>query len=171
MTDIKDETKVAGGIARAKALSAAERKAIAQKAAASRWAGNIPKATHDGVIKLGELEIECAVLEDGRRVISERAMTRAFGGKRGGSHWKRAREGGANLPVYLSARNFSPFISNDLAMALSAPITDPKSSALRPSGGKGHFASRRSAPPRRIAPHSRLCRRPGAAFSYTERDR
>lgn len=122
MTEIKDETKVAGGIARAKALSPAARKAIAQKAAASRWAGNIPRATHDGVIKLGDLEIECAVLEDGRRVISERAMTRAFGGKRGGSHWKRAKEGGANLPVYLSAKNFSPFISNELAMALSDPI-------------------------------------------------
>ncbi|MGD9913861.1 MAG: P63C domain-containing protein [Rhizobiaceae bacterium] len=120
--DVKDESKVAGGVARAKALTPTERSAIAKKAAASRWAGDIPKATHDGVIKLGDLEVECAVLDNGKRVISERAMTRAFGGKRGGSHWKRAREGGANLPVYLSAKNFSPFISNDLAMALSTPI-------------------------------------------------
>ena len=49
-------------------------------------------------------------------------MTRAFGGKRGGSHWKRAKEGGANLPVYLSAKNFSLHISKDLALALTLPI-------------------------------------------------
>jgi P63C domain len=118
----KDEKKVAAGKARAKSLSPAKRKAIAQRAAASRWAGDVPRATHDGEIELGDLQVECAVLEDGRRVISERAMTRAFGGKRGGSHWKRAREGGANLPVYLSAKNFSPFISDDLALALNSPI-------------------------------------------------
>ncbi|MBX3493860.1 MAG: hypothetical protein KF899_12925 [Parvibaculum sp.] len=92
------------------------------KAAASRWAGNVPKATHDGSIKLGDLEVECAVLEDGRRVISERAMTRAFGGKRGGSHWIRAKEDGSGLPVYLSAKNYLPFISSELVAALSAPV-------------------------------------------------
>lgn len=118
----KDKKKVAGGVARAKALTPEARSAIAKKAAALRWAGDIPKATHDGIIKIGELEIECAVLEDGKRVISERAMTRAFGGKRGGSHWKRAREGGANLPVYLSAKNYLPFISSDLEAALSSPV-------------------------------------------------
>lgn len=118
----KDEKKAAGGLARAKSLSAAERSAIAKKAAVSRWAGDVPNATHDGNITLGDMEIECAVLDDGRRVISERAMTRAFGGKRGGSHWKRAKEGGANLPVYLSAKNFSAFISNELALALNSPV-------------------------------------------------
>lgn len=121
-TKEKDEARVAGGIARAKSLTAQKRSEIAKKAAESRWAGDVPRATHDGTIKLGDLEVECAVLEDGRRVISERAMTRAFGGKRGGSHWKRAKEGGANLPVYLSAKNFSPFISNELSSALTAPI-------------------------------------------------
>lgn len=111
-----------GGKARAEALSAAQRKEIAQKAAKSRWNKDAAVATHEASIKLGELEIECAVLEDGRRVISERAMTRAFGGRRGGSHWQRLKKGGANLPVYLSATNYSPFISNDLALALSSPI-------------------------------------------------
>lgn len=111
-----------GGEARAKALSSEQRSAIAKKAAESRWAGDIPQATHESIIRLGDLDIDCAVLADGRRVISERAMTRAFGGKRGGSHWKRAKEGGANLPVYLSAKNYSPFINSDLASALNSPI-------------------------------------------------
>lgn len=134
MTDTKDATKVPGGIARAKSLTPAERKEIARNAAKSRWEGDIPRATHDGQIKLGDLEIEVAVLEDGRRVISERAMTRAFGGKRGGSHWRRTKEGGANLPVYLSARNFSPFITNDLADALTSPIKYKTRSGLVANG-------------------------------------
>lgn len=123
MTDEpKKNSKAAGGHARAKALSPSARSSIAKAAALSRWEGKPPVATHDGNIKLGDLMIECAVLEDGRRVISERAMTRAFGGKRGGSHWTRTKEGGPNLPVYLSAKNFAPFISKDLANALDKPI-------------------------------------------------
>lgn len=115
----KDQSKAAGGNARAKALSEVRRREIAKQAAESRW---LPQATHESVIKLGDLEIECAVLSDERRVISERAMTRAFGGKRGGSHWKRMKDGGANLPVYLSAKNFFPFINNELGAALTSPI-------------------------------------------------
>jgi hypothetical protein len=120
-----------GGIARAKSLTKDERKAIASKAAAARW--NIPKATHeDRPIKIGDLEIPCAVLEGEIRVISERAVTKALGGKRGGAHWLRMKEGGANLPVYLSANNLKPFISNDLMMALSPLIYQPK------TGGKAN---------------------------------
>jgi len=120
--EVTQEGSSKGGKARAKALSAKRRSEIAKKAAASRWAGDLPQATHESAIRLGDLDIECAVLEDERRVISERAMTRAFGGKRGGSHWKRMKEGGAVLPVYLSAKNYSPFISNDLSVALNEPI-------------------------------------------------
>lgn len=119
---MKDEAKAKGGRARAVALTPKKRSDIARKAATARWAADLPRATHESSIELGDLEIECAVLEDERRVISERAMTRAFGGKRGGSHWKRVKEGGAKLPVYLSAKNFSPYINNELAVALSSPI-------------------------------------------------
>lgn len=119
---VKDPKKVAGGLARAKALTPAQRSEAARKAAANRWAGDVQHATHESVIKLGDLEIECAVLSDETRVISERAMTRAFGGKRGGSHWKRVREGGANLPLYLSAKNYLPFIDKELEAALNEPV-------------------------------------------------
>ena len=117
-----DDHHKKGGIARAEKLSKAKRKEIAQKAAETRWNKDAPEATHEAHIILGDLEIECAVLTDGRRVISERAMTRAFGGRRGGSHWKRIKEGGANLPVYLSAKNYLPFIDNGLGEALTSPI-------------------------------------------------
>lgn len=115
-----------GGVARAKKLSPQRRREIGQAAIAARWekAGKqaIPKATHsDKPIRFGETEIDCAVLEDGTRVLSERSMTGALGGKRGGSHWVRKR-GGAEMPVYLSANNIKPFIPDDLAAALKQPI-------------------------------------------------
>jgi hypothetical protein len=95
---------------------------LQKKAALARHNKGAPQATHESHITLGDLKIECAVLDDGRRVISERAMTKAFGGRRGGSHWKRIKEGGANLPVYLSATNFLPFIDSGLGDALTSPI-------------------------------------------------
>ncbi|EHF4450209.1 hypothetical protein JZS82_000927 [Salmonella enterica subsp. enterica serovar Derby] len=115
--------KSKGGVARANALSAEERSAIARKAAAARWGGDgeVEIAKRSGDIVIGDLKIQCAVLEDGTRVLSERAITKAFGGKRGGSHWKRMKENpdGAYLPVFLSAKNIKPFINNELSEGLS----------------------------------------------------
>lgn len=84
----------------------------------------LPMALYSGVLPIGEVELDCAVLEDGTRVLSERAVHRAFGSKRGGSHWKRmkANEGGANLPSFLSATNLAPFIPPALAGDLVEPI-------------------------------------------------
>lgn len=84
----------------------------------------LPVALYSGVLPIGDVELDCAVLEDGTRVLSERAVHRAFGSKRGGSHWKRmkANEGGANLPSFLSATNLEPFIPNDLANELQEPV-------------------------------------------------
>lgn len=84
----------------------------------------LPTAMYTGTLPIGDVELDCAVLEDGTRVLSERAVHRAFGSKRGGSHWKRvkANEGGANLPSFLSATNLAPFISPELAKDLLEPI-------------------------------------------------
>lgn len=116
--------RAAGGHARAAALSKDERKEIAQRAAVSRWHKDTPQAVRDGVLKIGDVEIECAVLEDGTRVLSERALTKGFGGKRGGAHWRRKQAGnaGADLPVFLSAKNISSNLPKDLIKALSEPI-------------------------------------------------
>lgn len=93
----------------------------------------IPKAEHEGTIKIGNLEIACAVLEDGTRVLSEREVTKTLGGKRGGSHWIRKRSG-AELPVFLSANNLKPFVDSELEMALKDPIL-----YLPKSGGNPGF--------------------------------
>jgi hypothetical protein len=67
-------SKVAGGHARSRALTPEQRKAIAQKAAATRWAGKLPHATHEGVIKFADIEIECAVLDDNERIVSAQGL-------------------------------------------------------------------------------------------------
>lgn len=81
-------------------------------------------AIYSGSLPIGAIEFDCAVLDGGVRVLSERAVHRVFGSKRGGSHWKRLKEnsGGANLPSFLSAKNYSAFINKDLESALGSPI-------------------------------------------------
>lgn len=39
---------------------------------------SIPRSTHDGVLRIGAIELECHVLEDQRRVFSSRDLLRAF---------------------------------------------------------------------------------------------
>jgi hypothetical protein len=106
-----------GGLARAQSTSGARLSEIGLDGANARWkaTGEIAKST--GSITIGDIEIPCAVMEDGTRLLSERAVTKAFGGKRGGSHWKRLKEAGdigTNLPVFLSAKNLNEFIDDDL---------------------------------------------------------
>jgi len=83
----------------------------------------IYESTYPGKVSIGSLLLDCAVLEGGIRVLSQRAVTKALGGKRGGSHWKRIKENpdGANLPIYLSARNLADFIDDSLMNILSTP--------------------------------------------------
>lgn len=75
---------------------------------------NILKATHNGELNLNGFIISCAVLENGKRVFSERSLASAFGIKGGGSYWKKKKENSAILPEYLSAGYLKDLISNDL---------------------------------------------------------
>jgi hypothetical protein len=137
-TETGDSMSSLGGKASAAKLTAEERQERAKKAAEARWSRDLPAAIREGVIKLGELMLPCSVLEDGTRLVWERSFTKALGGKRGGSHWKRrhADGPGANLPVFLSAANLSPFISEDLAKNLSAPIVHLTLAGRRANGIK-----------------------------------
>lgn len=86
--------------------------------------GEIVKATHTGTIEIRDITLDCAVLADGTRVISQRGVTKGLGGKRGGSHWLRQKNSSeaVGLPVYISARNLNKFIDADLKKKLKAPI-------------------------------------------------
>jgi hypothetical protein len=68
-----------GGAARAAVLSKEQRIEIARKAAESRWLKDLPRATHEGTIRIGSIEIACAVLNTGQRVITQSGFMRALG--------------------------------------------------------------------------------------------
>jgi hypothetical protein len=122
-----------GGKARAAALTADERKAIARQAAEARWGKSkiseeeeqaLPKATHTGELHIGALVLPCAVLDDGRRVLSERGMLKALGRGRGGQTYKRKQAslaGGAPVPAFISGAALEPFIPASLRLSLSQP--------------------------------------------------
>lgn len=106
-----------GGEARAKSLTKEQRSIQARGAAIARWAKEgkemLPKATHEGVIRLGDdkIEISCFVLENGDRMVSTRGMMKGLG-----RTWRGRKYTGTEMPVFLEARNLKPFIHPDLLM-------------------------------------------------------
>jgi hypothetical protein len=110
-----------GGNARAKKLSPDERKAIAKNAADVRWekAGKvIPKAIYEGTLTIGDIEISCAVLEDGTRLITQSGMMIALNRARQ-AKGRQYYDADVNLPAFLTAKNLKPFIPEELTVTSS----------------------------------------------------
>lgn len=118
----KDSKKVKGGEARAKSLTAHERKAIAQKAALARWNSDIPIAKYgssDHPLKIGAMEIPCYVLEDGRRVLVQAGMMTALNMKQGTA----GRGQGDRLAKFTATKSISPYVSKELRDVIIKPIS------------------------------------------------
>jgi len=120
-----------GGKARAKNMTANERRSAAQLAAQARWQKDVVIAPHNGIIKIHgvgdiqDLEIPCSVLTDGTRLLSERGVAKALGMMRSGGTYKRSKEAaedGAKLPIFVAQNNLTSFVSQDLALVLKRPI-------------------------------------------------
>lgn len=78
------------------------------------------KATHKGDLKIGNIDIKCAVLEDGSRVLTRATFLKAIGrtGKaKGGSGY----DDEFKTPVFLTAKNLKPYIPEDL-VENSSPV-------------------------------------------------
>lgn len=137
MSDDDVVGRAKGGVARAKSLSAQERKEIAEKAAKARWGDSpgIHSATHIGELHIGELILPCAVLPDGTRVISQGGIATAFGPVTGGYQARKraASEHAGDLPPFLIAGSLNPFISSELRTLVTAPIKyrDPRGGPVR----------------------------------------
>jgi hypothetical protein len=132
-----------GGKARSKKLSPEERSAIAQAAAEARWNKNaervgesrLQRATHIGELKIGDVLIPCAVLEDGTRVITQRGMFVALGMNKNPTMGQSSSID--NRPGFVSANNLTPFISEELKQSWTpVPFRLPKGSG----GYKGNIA-------------------------------
>lgn len=116
-----------GGKARAKKLSREQRSEIARAGAVAKWkkqgvtARTTPTALYgsaDKPLRIGDLEIPCYVLDDGRRVLVQRGMLTALDMKQGTA----GRGGGDRLAKFVATKALSPFVSPELADMISNPI-------------------------------------------------
>lgn len=130
----KDQSKARGGLARAESLSPEERSQIAKQAAAARWAEGLSEAvcgSPDQPLRIGDIEIECYVLEDGTRVLTQAGFLEALGRHRKANV---RREGGEEpMPPILQGKAINPFISKEI-QEKSRPIVFRLPSGGRASG-------------------------------------
>lgn len=141
MSDKKD-IQSQGGKARAEKLTPEQRSEIATIAAESRWKRTaelegmprLPKATHIGELQLTG-GIPCAVLENGKRVLTQRGMFVALGRNKNPTTGHTTTID--SRPGFLAAENLNEFIPDDLRRSWDPiPFRLPKGSG----GFKGNIA-------------------------------
>lgn len=124
--------RAAGGNARAAKLTASERTDIARKAAETRWAEPTKEAvcgSPDKPLVIGDVEIECYVLDDGTRVLTQSAFLQALGRHRRMTG-SRTEGGDITLPPVIQGRAIRAFLPDGIA-------DRAKSISFRlPSGGR-----------------------------------
>lgn len=130
----QDETgRSRGGYARAQKLTPAERSEISRRAAAARWDGEVADVvcgSPDQPLRIGDIEIECYVLADGTRVLTQSTFLEALGRHRRANV---RRERNAALPSILQGKAIYPFIGDDVREK-GRPITFGLPAGGRASG-------------------------------------
>lgn len=122
MTNPDESMQSLGGRARAESLSPEQRREIATQGAAARW--GLPRATHEGDLPIVGSLIHCAVLEDGRRVLTQSDVMRVLGRARqakGRAYY----DADVNLPAFLTAKNLTQFVDKDLYVTSSQIVFKP----------------------------------------------
>jgi hypothetical protein len=117
-----------GGRARAEVLTPEERAESARKAAVARWGSDLPKATHgdpEHPLRIGDIELPCYVLDDGRRVVVQRGMLRGLDMKQGTA----GRGAGDRLAKFIATKSINPYVPKGLADVIIDPIK------FKPPGG------------------------------------
>lgn len=142
---MEESPNAKGGRARAESLSKEARSAIARHAALSRHKKDMPKAIAEGDLKIGELILSCAVLDDdaNTRVLTQNAFLKAIGRHP-------FAPGGTGSAIdqtapFLRAKNLSPFISSDLVRS-TTPIQFLPRNPTSGANGVGYGYSARLLP-------------------------
>lgn len=127
MADKDPSNQSIGGKARAEKLSKEALSAIGSAGAHARWSKtkdvvkHIPKADYgslDRPLRIGNLEIPCYVLDDGRRVITQSGMLIALDMSPGTA----TKGGGDRIANFTSTKAISPFVSDNLRGMITEPI-------------------------------------------------
>lgn len=103
-----------GGLARAHALTPEQRSNAARKAAAARWNEDVTRAicgSADRPIQIGENKIECYVLADGTRVLTQSSVMLAMGRSRTP---RRIGTSDEDLPPILQGKAIREFVSDEV---------------------------------------------------------
>lgn len=127
-SDDEHDGRSRGGHARALKLTPEQRSEISRRAAAARWDGEIVDAvcgSPEQPLRIGDVDIECYVLDDGTRVLTQASFLQALGRHRRANV---RRERNAELPSILQGKAINPFIS-DAIREKGKPIT------FKPPGG------------------------------------
>jgi hypothetical protein len=105
-------SRAKGGIARANKLTPERKSEIARAGAAARW-DDLPQAVcgdPDKPLRIADKEIQCYVLADGTRVLSQAGFLQALGRHRKANVRREAGE----LPAILQGKAIRPFITDDV---------------------------------------------------------
>lgn len=113
----KSALKVKAGLARAESLTAEQRTEIGKKAANARWSNQdndaVKLATMEGVLKIGDVDIDCYMLKDGTRLIHKGGMAKTLGLKS---------EGGNVFLRTMNSKGLGSFIPEKLRESIENPI-------------------------------------------------
>ena len=130
---MQESGKARGGRARAEKLTDARKSEIAKKGAKARWE-KLPHAvcgSPDNPLTVGNAAIQCYVLVDGTRVLSQGDFLESLGRHRKANVRRESQE--EQLPAILQGKSISAFITDDLREK-SRPIKFRTTEGARASG-------------------------------------
>jgi hypothetical protein len=121
-----------GGKARSAYMEPEDRREIARAAARARWGDMLPRATHTGTIVIAGRPIACAVLEGGKRLLTQETFLKAIGRAAKAKAGTGSESLVSGMPPFLAAENLQEFVPDELREA-AVPI------AFRTDrGGRGY---------------------------------
>ena len=113
--------KAKGGKALAEKMTMEERKAKSLAMVNAKKAKrDMPKVSHEGHLKILDVDIPCYVLNTGQRVLSQRGISEAFTGSSGGGAI--SKDGAHKMPRFLARKDIKSFLNNELVARISSPI-------------------------------------------------
>nr|WP_314424833.1 P63C domain-containing protein [uncultured Erwinia sp.] len=124
-----------GGKARAENMSNEDRKASSLKAVeAKRAKALLPTVINEGYLRVGEADLEVAVLDNGDRVVSAASVFTALGRTRRGN--KKSLEeqrliDGIQTPAFMDAINLIPYINQELKSVIPRMEFKTKSGVIK----------------------------------------
>lgn len=111
-------------------LTKEQLKARATKASHARKCyKDLPQITHSGELTIGDKKISCAVLSDGRRVVSQNSIYEIMGKALPNVRTRKKGEIGL-LPSFIASNNLKPFINRELSTEACVVKCQKKSGGL-----------------------------------------